>query len=66
MITSESYAVMRHSIDQRQVFEVAAHSSEPMAFPIVKDQTFTYFDALKFIVGCAGGMPKTNTLKNGV
>ena len=64
MITSESYVVMRHSIDQRQVFEVAVHSSEPVALPIVKDQTFTYFDALKFLLGCTGGIPKNKYLED--
>ena len=39
--------------------KVAVHSDKPMAFPILKNQKFLYFDALKTMEGSTKEIPKT-------
>ena len=43
--------------------KVAVHSDKPMAFPVLKDDKFIYFDALKTIEGCTNEIQKNNKLE---
>ena len=46
--------------------KVAVHSDKPMAFPVLKDDKFIYFDALKSIEGCTNEIQKTSSWKTRV